>query len=108
MWVIGHREVKGGVITAPDYPCNLSRYYSDLIMQSQFIARPKNPLFEALHNEQNRVLTKHASKLKSNPPPFERCCFRHEGGYPLRWSELMGEVWCQEGIKYRNHIGHFP
>jgi hypothetical protein len=42
--------------------------------------------------------------LLKNPPPMEPCCHEQQGEYPIRWDELVGEIWSVLIPKYAEHV----
>lgn len=91
VWMVGIPELKNWYSKVPGhtYPKD---HHKVCIANGWFIGRPNTPLLHDVHDQQHRILDKHHDQLRLHPPPFPRCCHNHENGYPLRWSELMGEI----------------
>ncbi len=104
VWMIGVPEEKIGMAKSPIVEYDEDNY-KRCITNSWFISRRNNPIMKEIHDMQNKILDKHMEKLKTNPPPSERCCFNHENGYPLRWAEILGELTSQVVPTYfDNHV----
>jgi hypothetical protein len=61
-------------------------------------------LFKQIQDEQHKILDYRFQDLKNHPPPFPRCCLNGEGGYPLRWIEILGEIQTEAVDKYNSHV----
>lgn len=105
VWIVGVPEIPGpdGVAARPGivYPDD---YYKSMISNGFMIARANNRLLQEVQELQHEVLDKHAQALREHPPPTPRCCMRHEGGYPLRWAELLGENMAIAAGRYIGHL----
>ena len=102
IWVIGVPEIFQTVrnLTGEGEARNHSKY----IRQSWFIVKPNNAYFEAIHEEQNRLLDLKGELLLKHPPTHDRCCQRGENGYPFFWEELLGQVMCRKAPTFFKHI----
>lgn len=103
VWVLGVPEIPNGQGVKPgkSYPKD---FYKRMVSNGFYIARPETELFKQIHDEQHKILDERFEDLKNHPPPFSRCCMHGEGGYPLRWTELLGELQTDAVDKYNSHV----
>jgi hypothetical protein len=103
VWVLGVPEIPNGHGVKPGktYPEDI---WKRMISNGYYIARPKTDLFKQIQDEQHKILDNRLEDLKNHPPPFSRCCMNHEGGYPLRWTEILGELTTDAVDKYNSHV----
>lgn len=98
VWAVGYKESAPGHIGCAlptvrklGIDCRRVRErWRALIGNGVFIMRANTPLTRAWLGIINDRLDDVADKLAAHPAPFARCCFHHEGGYPLTWNELCG------------------
>lgn len=103
VWMIGVPEVPNGVASPPNvtFPAD---YYKKVISNGFFISRPNNSFLKTVHEMQNQLLDRYAEELKSHPAPSDRCCFNHENGYPIGWTELLGELMAVAAMNVSEHF----
>jgi len=77
---------------------SLGQFHYRLISNTFLMAKRNNPYLAEVHRRQLEIFEKKAKDLELHPAPFDRCCFNHEGGYPLRWVEVMGEIMAEVGV----------
>jgi hypothetical protein len=75
------------------------------------IAKDHTPYTQELLDGIHRTLDKHYKMLEKYPAPSPRCCGwasrpAPKNSYPLRWLEVMGEIYHPLMFKYRSHIKH--
>jgi len=80
-------------------------YRSGLQVQ-HLIVRPRTPLTADYLRLAHASLDHKAERLRLHPAPksTSRCCFNHEGGYPVNWAELKGEICHPLYVKYASHV----
>lgn len=93
-WVLGVGEVSPDHIASNPNKTSVQEKYSSLISPGAFFAKKGNPILAQTLQEVENILDTKLEALKENPPPKPRCCMTREEaqGYPLRWAEILGEV----------------
>lgn len=71
-----------------------------------YIVRPRTPLTADYLRLTHASLDHKAERLRLHPAPksTSRCCFNHEGGYPMNWAELKGEICHPLYVKYASYV----
>lgn len=84
------------------------RYYQRLVNVQSFIARPRTPITADWLAINHRHMDYKLERLRAHPAPtaYPRCCFHHEFGYPINWSELKGDALHPMMLKHASHILH--
>ena len=80
---------------------DLRNYWRLLIGNGAFICRPHTKFTEEWHREVNRVLVSHSEALRKHPA---KDAFGTNTDYPLRWTEIQGEVFHPLCLKYHKKI----
>ena len=113
IWILGHSEAETKDIAChtfhkldnENWTCrDVKKNAENLINNAHYICRPYTKLTYEWINRLHLNLTKKINKLIDNPPPSHRCCFNHEGGYPLRWAESCGEILHPLEHIYNEHV----
>jgi len=87
--------------------CNRVRDAASQLVQVQaFLARPGTSLTADWLRLVHSHLDYKARRLDRSPAPagVPRCCFRHEGGYPVDWAELKGDALQPLMLKHAPHV----
>ena len=101
VWMVGRREMKPDVIGH----ISVKEHYSKLATMGWIICKHNTPYTQELLNSINTILDKHLSDLILYPAlkpryPDEDANIK----YPLRWLEIMGEIFHPIMFKYHQHI----
>ena len=114
-WVYGGREYgPGGVGCATDVLSHLGietncttlrKDYFSLVHNGAYIFRRHSPFAREWLDRNNKQLDDLEHALGLHPSPISgRCCQNGEGGYPIRWAQLHGELFHPLCWKYSNHV----
>ncbi|MCT1458254.1 hypothetical protein M3G03_01630 [Aestuariimicrobium sp. p3-SID1156] len=104
-WVAGYREVTSNY--TPDLPHNLGdhirRNYRAVMGPSAFACRPGSPFTGEWMRELNARLDYYAGALR------EAGCgsgnaYDRPPNYPIRWSEILGDIIQPLSMKYQSHM----
>lgn len=108
IWLYGRREKYEGAIA---YPPNknmqhIQKEYAKLVTMGWIICKPQTLFLKDLFDQIEFILTKHESNLQKFPAVNAR---QMNGGtsnnnYPIRWLEILGEIFHPLMIKYNQHI----
>ena len=98
-WIIGYKEMHDGV--AVDL---LADKWQELLGNGAYICKPNTPLVIEWYNEMLALVEKKSNELKNNPAKFPQDCKNSEpgSGYPLEWSELLGQIFHKILYKYKD------
>ena len=105
VWIVGAPETPDGMAWIPGhFPGD--GFEDKVISNGWLISRSKNPLLEKVHDMQHDILDRNADELIAYPPPDRnRCCAGQDPqGYPIRWTELMGELMVFASQEYYDHL----
>lgn len=83
----------------------LRKNWFKLIGNCAYICRPRTPFTEEWYNLVIKCLDKNLEKLKISPAKNPRERFE-EGGYPIRWAQLHGEIFHKLVFKYNSHVNN--
>ncbi|WP_271394792.1 hypothetical protein [Neomicrococcus lactis] len=102
LWAIGYPEVSSTAVAEVGGLLGLvlRRNYRKLIGNGAFIFRPHTPLTAEWLAEVERRIDLHSKELRLSPGN-ER---GNNSGYPVRWTEILGEVLAPLVLKYNEHI----
>ena len=80
--------------------------WRSVLQVQQHIVRPRTPLTSDYLRLAHASLDHKVERLRLHPAPKStpRCCFNHEGGYPVNWAELKGEICHPLFLKYASHV----
>lgn len=101
-WVVGYREVSSGLCAQLPGALgrDVRRYHRQLIGCCAFAMRPRTPFTTEWYAEVQRRMDRLA-------PPLSTCPGNLRGtnaGYPVRWTQLLGEVIHPLCLKHSGHI----
>jgi hypothetical protein len=104
IYINGYPEFAGGV--APNMPRNI---YNELIGNGSYICKPMTPLTQEWYSEMlllldlklDRLITYH-NTLPSNPE--ESILSRGNSTYPIRWTEMLGNIFHKVCYKYKGNL----
>ena len=99
-WIVGYREIEGGVGYAP-----LEKHWHELIGNCAYICKPQTALTNEWYNEMILLLDKKLEKLKMFPASSPRdCCEISNGKYPIGWVEMLGKIFHEIIKKHKEHL----
>lgn len=102
-WALGYREVTSNYV--PDLPRNLGRdlkrHYRAVFGPSAFIVRPRTSLTSEWYREMLSRMDYFAGGLAESPGAD---FYAPAPGYPIRWTELLGDVLQPLCLKYQDRL----
>lgn len=101
-WICGYKEIgEDGVAYKP-----YKNYWKEFIGVCCFICKPKTPLTHVWYRTMLSVLDKKLSAIKKRPSAFPQDCAESGSGsgYPVEWSELMGQIFHRIQFDFSGHI----
>lgn len=111
IWMYGRKEKNMGAIGHPPGEDGIKTMYDKLATMCWIICKPNTPYLIELNNSINSILDKHIDALKQCPGenpggyysenPFSMA---DPNIYPIRWLELLGEIFHPLMLKYTDHI----
>lgn len=80
--------------------------YRSTLQVQQHIIRPRTALTNDWLRLAHASLDYKRERLARFPPQngATRCCMNHEGGYPVNWAELKGEICFPLYVKHAEHV----
>ena len=98
-WMCGYR------MHGPDiaYEPNKDKWY-DLIGLGAYICKPQTQLTKEWYEDMLRVLDSRLEQLKQNPSKYTNDCVWTDSGYPIRWAEILGEVFHKVSYEHRDKL----
>jgi hypothetical protein len=113
IWAVGYTEIgPQAVAELPGaFGIELRNNWKKLIGNCAYIFRPNTPLtqewYESLHN----ILDQKLPELKKYPAKFPQDTYGasfngRASQYPIRWTEILGDIFHPLCYKYRTHISH--
>jgi hypothetical protein len=109
--VLGYQEVPNGVphVTGP-LGDEIRLHHKEIIGMGAFIFRKKSPLTSKWFELTHSVLDKKLEELKLNPAKHPQDQYgvlfdnKYPSPYPLRWAELLGEVFHPLIYQYKKEL----
>jgi mannosyltransferase OCH1-like enzyme len=111
IWMYGRREKLEGAIGYPPGMKHIQKEYNKLVSMGWIICKPNTPFLQELNNSINEILTLNYDMLQKYPAknpggyysdkPFDLV---PNNSYPLRWLEILGEIYHPLMLKYTMHI----
>lgn len=111
IWLIGRRELKPDCIgfNPEKNEKYVQKEFNKLITMGWIISKPNNDCIKTLLEKINLILDNKIELLKIKPAPNARCGVGNgctEDKYPLRWLEIMGEIFHPLLLNYTSHINY--
>lgn len=106
-YVNGYREGgPGKVAIVPNSRVNriIHKEWYYLIGNGNYIVKPRTPFTYDWYNQMIKVMDKKLPLLRRYPARHPQEATSKEYYYPLRWTELLGEIFHPLCYKYRTHI----
>ena len=111
IWMYGRREKYSGAIGYPPGKKNIQKYFNDLVTMGWIICRPNTKYTLMLLAHIELVLDKHNDALKKFPAKIPSGYYSDKpyalvpaNAYPIRWLEILGEIYHPLMLTYKNHI----
>jgi hypothetical protein len=102
VYVSGYRE------SGPDCVANanadLKPHWHHLLGNGAYIVRPRTPFTQAWFDRLHAVLDRHLDALRAHPATHPRDHLFEGTGYPLEWSELLGQIFHPLCYEFREHL----
>lgn len=98
-WIIGYQEIKNG--NAPTVP---QESYNKLIGNGCYICKKKTPLTNEWYNNLIYILNNKLNQLKIYPAKNLRDCNRKDNKYPIKWTEILGNIYHPLILKYNDKV----
>lgn len=98
-WVAGYKELPQCVVYEPN-----RGKLEEIVGVCSFICKPNTPLTNDWYNSMIEVLDKKLEALKAHPSTFPQDCASSGSGYPIAWSEMLGEITQRVFYDYREHL----
>lgn len=96
----GYKEIGPNGVSYEPY----RNMWQEMIGCGSFICKPNTPLTNAWYNGMISVLNTKLEEIKLHPSTFPQDCIGSGSGYPIRWSEILGEVFHKLCYEYKNYI----
>jgi hypothetical protein len=99
-WICGYKEIGPNGVPVE----HLKDKWEYLVGNGAYICKRQTPLTKEWYYNMIQILDKKLEKLKENPSRHPQ---DHEGlghGYPIRWSEILGEIFQEVCYKYKVFI----
>ena len=111
IWMVGRRETYEDAIGFPPGEEWLKKEFSKLITMGWIITRPKTEYLERLYNKIHEVLSSKLELLQKNPAICPRQTEQTDINnpeylYPLRWLEIMGEIFHKLLLEFTDKIDY--
>ncbi len=96
-WIIGYKEIKGGVAYRP-----LKHNWQELLGNCAYICKANTPFVIEWYNEMIKLMDKKYSELKKNPATFPQDRKELNNGYPIEWNEMLGRIFHKILYSYKD------
>jgi len=98
-WMCGYR------MQGPDiaYLPNRDKWY-DLLGTGAYICKPQTPLTKEWYADMLKVLDGKVEQLKQHPAKYTDDSTWCDSGYPMGWTELLGEVFHKVSYEHREKM----
>jgi hypothetical protein len=102
LWLVGYRELSASLVAQVPGATgrSLRRHHRRLAANGAYAARPGTPLTSEWLSEVEHRLDHHRESLRRHPGDVRGT----SAGYPVGWSELLGEVFQPLQLKYLDRV----
>tara|TARA_B100001778_G_scaffold185257_1_gene152575 strand:+ start:8797 stop:9438 length:642 start_codon:yes stop_codon:yes gene_type:complete len=98
-WIIGYPEIRNGnARTVPQ------ESYNKLIGNGCYICKKRTPLTNEWYNNLIYILNNKLSELKIYPAKNLRDCNTKHNKYPIKWTEILGDIYHPLILKYNDKV----
>jgi len=98
-WMTGYKELPQCVAYEPN-----RGKMEEIVGVCSFICKPNTPLTNDWYNSMIEFLDKKLELLKAHPSTFPQDCSTSGSGYPIAWSEILGEISQRVFYDHREHL----
>ena len=92
-------------MTGPDIAYEPHKYFfNDLLGVGAFICKPQTPLTKEWYQDMITLMDEKLEQLKQNPAKYTDDSTWKDSGYPLRWTEMLGEIFFKVSYKYKDRM----
>jgi hypothetical protein len=99
-WICGYRmQGDGHVNYEPSKP-----FWPLLVGVNAYICKPQTPLTQEWYKDMIAVLDSKLETLKKNPAKYTNDSTWSNSGYPMGWTEMLGDIFFRVSCKYRDQI----
>jgi hypothetical protein len=111
IWIFGRRENNRGAIGYPLNESHICNHYDKLVTMGWVICKPNTKYTETLLNKIENILDQKYLELVAHPG-YNSAGYYHENSfqmaeennYPLRWLEILGEIFHTLMFEITDHI----
>jgi glycosyltransferase involved in cell wall biosynthesis len=98
IWIYGRTERHPEWIAYPPGGDDIRPFYASLVSMNYIIAKRHTPFLRELLDRIHEILDEKLDRLRAFPFPHNE--------YPLRWCEILGEIYHPLMLHYKDHIKH--
>ena len=98
-WMCGYRMPGDDIAYIPNKP-----NWHDLVGVCGFICKPQTPLTKEWYQAMITVLDSRLEELQQKPSRYTNDSTWTDSGYPLRWAEILGEVFHRVSYEYKDKM----
>ena len=98
-WMCGYRMQGPDIAYLPN-----KDNWRDLVGVNAFICKPQTPFTQEWYTAMLKVLDARLEQLRQHPSKYTDDSTWTDTGYPLRWAELLGEVFHNVSYEYREKM----
>jgi hypothetical protein len=99
-WICGYKEIGPNGVPFE----SLADKWEELVGNGAYICKPQTPFTEEWYSNMISLMDKKLELLKENPATYPQDKAEEGNGYPIRWSEMLGEIFHQVCYKYKEHV----
>lgn len=108
IWICGYAEIEEGhvanVIDDPEVNREIHKNWQKMIGNGGYICKPNTPLTKEWYGKMIEVMDSNLEKLKLFPAQHPQDQVSENSKYPLRWAQLLGEIFHPLILKYNDHV----
>ncbi len=95
----GYKHVGDGHVCDPYKP-----YWDELIATNAFICKPQSVITTEWYNEMILLMDNKLEQLQKNPAKYTDDSTWGDSGYPMAWSEMLGDIFFKITYKYKDKL----
>lgn len=92
----GYPETRPEDVGYKPYDC----FYDLLLGNCSYICRPNTPFTKIWYEEMIKFIDSRGELLKKYPSTFPQDCSEKKTGYPIGWTELLGQIFHKHLMKF--------
>ena len=97
----GYHELSPDGVTSGEYPKSL---WKEIPACGAYIIRPNTDFTREWYNQMISLMNNKLEQLKANPATSPRATPESQPGYPIGWSEILGDIFHPLTCNYRDRI----